>query len=190
MSALPESLEPKPTYAPSARRSGKVIPFPVNARTHAVTSPRLAVVVAYANPDGQAETSIDEQVGGDLVDALRHQIVSLAEHYAKDVTELSTRNDALGTDNAALKTENIDAWRQVARWHVTAANAQHDAAGASQEADDLAKQVREQAMLISQMRNDLMLTGQRAKLLEQAAHCRFYERGSKRELLDAANQLK
>ncbi len=172
---------------------GKVIPFPANARTHAVTSPRLAVVVAYAGSSGEAETTIDDTSDDSLVDALRHQIVSLAEHYARDITALNQGNEALGKANADLKADLLDAWRQVARMHVRAASAECDAAHSEEatqeavaEANALFRQVREMSIMVGELRTELAATRQRETLFREAAQCRFFEASRKRRLLEAA----
>jgi len=176
--------------------SSKVIPFPRNARTHAVTSPRLAVVVAYANPEGNSETQVDIQSEASLVEALRKQILSLAEHYARDVANLTEREEALMADVDTLEADNKDAWQQLSHMHVRATDAEADAATAQEqteaaiaEANELVQQVRELSLVVGALRADLVAAQQRARLFQEAAHCGIFERGAKKKLLAAAESL-
>ena len=179
-----------------AQPARKVIPFPRNARTHAVTSPRLAVVVAYANPDGTSETRVEERDDTSMVGALRQQILSLAEHYARDVTRLTDREQSLCQQVSTLTAKKAELTQQLQRSQKRTQQASHEAdlarkrtLTAVEEANELSRQVIEMAECVSALREDLMRSQQRARLFEEAALCGLLEFSAKRKLIEAARKI-
>lgn len=167
----------------------KLIPFPKGARTTAITSPRLAVVVSYADPERLAEAGElegrhvrSDADQGVVVDELRQQIVFLAEHYAKDVARLTARAEqAEGSEGRA--------WVAVGDLHTQASRWEHTARGYRGQVEWLEQQVRRQEQQLAQLRASIAAERQRSSVLRRAATQAWWRLGQRKELVAAADEL-